>query len=69
MNFQENIYIKVITSFKNYSSMTLKEVKKKIKQFHGRMKRTYRLIPGTSSMLILTLCGMGQWMLKRNLFL
>ena len=39
MNLPENVYSKVITSFKNYSIMTLKEVKKEIKQFYRRMKR------------------------------
>ena len=31
MNLLENVYSEVITSFKNYSSMALKEVKKDIK--------------------------------------
>ena len=40
MNLPETVYSKVITSFKNYSSMTLQEAKKEIKQFYCRMKRT-----------------------------
>ena len=43
MNFPENVYSKVIMSFKNYLSMILTEVKKEIKQFHFRMKRTDKI--------------------------
>ena len=43
MNLPETVYSKVITSFKNYSSITLKEVKKEIKKFYHRMKRTDKL--------------------------
>ena len=37
MNLLENVYSEVITSFKNYSTMTLKKVKKASKQFYRRM--------------------------------
>ena len=40
MNLSENVYSEVITSFKNYSSMTLKEVNKEIKQFYRGITRT-----------------------------
>ena len=43
MNLPEDVYSEVITSFKNYSSMTLKEVKKEIKQFYCRMNRTDKI--------------------------
>ena len=43
MNLPENIYSEVISSFKNYSTMTLKELKKEIKQFYRRMKRTDKI--------------------------
>ena len=39
MNLPEEVYSEVITSFKHYSNMLMKEVKKEIKQFHCRLKR------------------------------
>ena len=39
MNLPKEEYSEVITSFKDYSNMSLKEVKKEIKQFHCRLKR------------------------------
>ena len=43
MNLPESLHSKVITSFKKYSTMILKEVKKEIKQFYCRMKRTDKI--------------------------
>ena len=40
MHLPEEAYSEVITSFKDYADMSLKEVKKEIKQFHHRLKRT-----------------------------
>ena len=53
MNLPENLYSKVITSFKNYSMMTLKEVKKEIKQFYRMIKRTNKMKEVKSESVIL----------------
>ena len=54
MNLPETVYSEVITSFKNYSTMTLKEVKKEIKQFYRRMKRTDKLKETKTENIMLT---------------
>ena len=43
MMLPEKVYSEVITSFKNYSSLILKKLKKEIKLFYRRMRRTIRL--------------------------
>ena len=43
MNLPEEVYSEVITSFKDYANMLLKEVKKEIKQFHRRLKRSDKI--------------------------
>ena len=43
MNLPEEVYSKVITSFKDYSNMNVKKVKKEIKQFHHQLKRNDKI--------------------------
>ena len=43
MMLPEKVYSEAITSFKNYSSLILKKLKKEIKLFYRRMRRTIRL--------------------------
>ena len=43
MNLPEDLYSEVITSFKDYSSMTLRQVKKDIKSYHRRLKRSDKI--------------------------
>ena len=43
MNLPEEVYSEVITSFKDYANISLKEVKKVIKQFHCRLKRSDKI--------------------------
>ena len=43
MNLPEDLYSEVITSFKDYSTMTLRQVKKDIRSFYRRMKRADRI--------------------------
>ena len=38
MNLPEEVYSEVITLFKDYANISLKEMKQKIKQFHRRLK-------------------------------
>ena len=43
MNLPEEVYSEAITSFKDYTNMSLKEVKKEINLFHRRLKRTNKI--------------------------
>ena len=43
MNLPEEIYSEVITSFRDYSTMTLRQVKKDIRSFYRRMKRAEKI--------------------------
>lgn len=43
MNLPEDLYSEVITSFKDYSSMSLRQVKKDIKSYHRRLKRADKI--------------------------
>ena len=43
MNLPEEVYSEVITSFIDCANMSLKEVKKEIKQFHRRLKRSDKI--------------------------
>ena len=43
MNLPEEVYSEVITSFKDYGNMSLKAVKKEIKQFHRQLKRSDKI--------------------------
>ena len=43
MNLPEELYSEVITSFKDYSTMSLRQVKKDIKSFYRRMKRADKI--------------------------
>ena len=43
MNLPEDLYSEVITSFKDYSSMSLRQVKKEIRSFYRRLKRSEKI--------------------------
>ena len=43
MNLPEKVYSEVITWFKDYANMSLKEVKKEIKKFHRQFKRSDKI--------------------------
>ena len=43
MKLPEEAYVKVITLFKDYSNMSLKEVTEEIKQFYCRLKRSDKI--------------------------
>ena len=43
MNLPEELYSEVITSFKDYSSMTLRQVKKEIRAYYRRLKRSEKI--------------------------
>ena len=43
MNLPGEVYSEVITSFKHYANMSMKEVKKEIKQFYCRFKRSDKI--------------------------
>ena len=53
MNLPDKVCSEVITSFKNYTNMSLKDVKKEIKLFHCQLKRTDKIKESKEEILML----------------